>query len=145
MSLAALTELNRALQTNDVEAVTRAMGREPGMRALAFEAGAGRWEWRPSDERARNPFGYLYGGYLAVFTDILLSSTIGTVMGEKELGTTADLRLEYVRPAAFAPMLGFGKVKLKGSRVAFVEARIEAENGDLLVSASSTWTIIRSA
>lgn len=145
MKLEALIELNRALQTNDVEAVTRAMGREPGMRALGFESGAGRWEWRPSDERARNPFGSVYGGYLAVFTDIILSSTIGTVMGENELATTADLRVEYVRPAPFAPMLGFGKVKQKGSRVAFVEARIESESGELLVSASSTWTIIRSA
>ena len=79
MKLEAVTDLNRALRENRLEEVTRALGREPGMRALGFEPGLSRWEWTPSDERARNPFGYVFGGYLGVFVDILLSSAIGTV------------------------------------------------------------------
>jgi uncharacterized protein (TIGR00369 family) len=144
MKPTALTELNRAIQSNQIDEVTRAMGREPGMRALEFQSGSGRWQWDPSDERARNPFGYIYGGYLAVFVDIILSSTIATVLGENELAMTAEFKLDFVRPAAFAPLRGVGRVRHKGGRVAFVEATLESENGELLVAASSTWTVVRS-
>ena len=143
MKLAAVTDLNRAIQANQVEEVTRRLGREPGMRALGFESGASRWEWHPSDERCRNPFGFLYGGYLAVFVDTVLSSTIGTVLAEGELAMTAEFKLEFLRPVPFAPLRGSGHVRHKGSRVAFVEAQLESESGELLVTASSTWTVLR--
>jgi len=143
MKLTALIELNQALQSNRVDEVTRVLGREPGMRALAFTPGSSRWTWTPSDERARNPFGFLYGGYVAVFVDILLSSAIGTVLGEGELATTADLRLEYIRSTPFALVNGEGRVTHKGSRLAFVEAQVVAENGELLAAGHSTWTVAR--
>jgi uncharacterized protein (TIGR00369 family) len=145
MKLSALTDLNRAIRTNRLDEVTRALGREPGMRAIGFETGSSRWDWLPEDERARNPFGFLYGGYLAVFVDVLLSSAIGTVLAEDELATTSEFKLEFLRPAAFARLRGCGRVLHKGSRVSFVEAEIFSEGNELLVKASSTWAILRSA
>ena len=144
MKLAVLTELNQAIQANRVDEVTRVLGREPGMRALAFESGSCRWEWQPSDERARNPFGFVYGGYLAVFVDVLLSSAVGGVLGTNEFATTAEFKVEFLRPAAFALLRGEGQVVHKGSRIAFVDARIVSAADELLVAASSTWTVVRS-
>jgi uncharacterized protein (TIGR00369 family) len=143
MSLEALAELNRALQENRVDEVTRVLGREPGMRALACEPGVCRWEWQPSDQRARNPFGFLYGGYLAVFVDVLLSSAIGTVLSAGELATTAEFKIEFLRPTPFAPLRGEGRVLHKGSRVAFVDARVLSTKDELFATASSTWTVMR--
>lgn len=143
MKLEAVSDLNRALRENRLEEVTRALGREPGMRALGFDPGSSRWEWTPSDERARNPFGFVFGGYLGVFVDILLSSAIGTVLAEGELATTADLRLEFLRPAPFAPLRGEARVVHRGSRVAFVEANVSSAAGELLVAGRSTWTVLR--
>ena len=145
MKLTALNELNQAIQGNRLEEVTRVLGREPGMRALAFAPGSSRWEWIPTDERARNPVGFLYGGYIAVFVDTILSSAIGTVLGESEFATTADLRLEFVRPAAFAPLRGVGRVVHRGKSVAFVEASVHSAADELLASGHSTWTILRAA
>jgi uncharacterized protein (TIGR00369 family) len=143
MSLAALDELNRAIRANQVAEVTRVLGREPGMCAVELARGTSRWRWAPQDERARNPFGLVWGGYLAVFVDALLSSAIGGVLEPGELATTADLRLEFLRPAKFAAMNGEGRVVQKGGRVAFVEATISAEQGEALVRATSTWTVLR--
>lgn len=143
MKLAALTELNRAIRENRTEEVTRALGREPGMRAVHCESPLARWRWDPADERVRNPFGFIHGGYLAVFVDALLSSAIGSVLEDGELATTADLRLEFIRPARYAPLRGEGRVLHKGSRVAFVEAEVCSASEELLVRASSTWTVLR--
>jgi uncharacterized protein (TIGR00369 family) len=143
MSLAALDELNRAIREKRVAEVTRVLGREPGMRAVELDRGVSRWAWTPEDERARNPFGLVWGGYLAVFVDALLSSAIGGVLDPGELATTADLRLDFLRPAKFAGLRGEGRVVQKGSRVAFVEATVTTEGGEALVRASSTWTVLR--
>lgn len=145
MTLEALTELNRAIRENRLGEVSRVLGREPGMSALGFEPGLSRWEWRPSDERARNPFGFVFGGYLAVFVDALLSSVLGTVLEEGELATTADLRVAYVRAARFAPLRGEGRIVHRGRSVAFADAEVFTESGDLVVAASSTWTVLRAA
>ncbi len=142
MTLGAVTSLNRAIRDNRLDEVTAALGREPGMRALGFAGGCARWEWHPIDERARNPFGFVFGGYLAVFVDALASSAMGMVLDDGELATTADLRIDFLRPARFATLLGEARVLHKGRRVAFVEARIRNAKDSLVVTSSSTWTII---
>ena len=144
MKLAALVELNRAIRENRVDEVTRALAHEAGMRALACAPGRAQWAWQPSDERVRNPFGFIHGGYLAVFVDALLSTAIGTVLEDGELATTADLRLDFIRPAPHAAMRGEAHVVQKGSRVAFVEASVFSTEDELLVRAASTWTVLRS-
>jgi len=144
-TLAPLTALNRAILENDLAEVSRQLGPEPGMRALEFTSGQSRWEWDASSERVVNPFGFVRGGYLGVFVGALIDSAIGTVLAEGELATTAELNISYIRPTKPGRLIGEGHVVQKGSRVGFVEARIRNADGDLVASATSTWTIVRAS
>jgi acyl-coenzyme A thioesterase PaaI-like protein len=65
------------------------------------------------------------------------------VLKEGELAMTAEFKLDFVRPALFAPLFGTGAVRQKGGRVAFLEARLVSAKDELLVAASSTWTVVR--
>lgn len=142
MAIEPLEALNRAIQANRLDEVTRVLGCEPGMRALGFDSGASRWEWVP-EPRVGNPFGTIGGGYIAVFADVLASSAVGGVLAAGELATTAESKTSYLRPAPLARLLGEARVIHRSGRLAFVEARISAETSELVAVASSTWSVIR--
>ncbi|HUI26088.1 MAG TPA: PaaI family thioesterase [Candidatus Kryptonia bacterium] len=140
---APLTALNRAIRENDLDEVTRQLAPEPGMRAVEFAPGLSRWEWEASAAHVINPFGFVRGGYLSVFAGAVIDSAIGTVLADGELATTAEMKIAYLKPAKPGVLHGEGNVVQKGSRVAFVEARIANAAGDPVASVTSTWTIMR--
>ena len=140
---APLSALNRAIRENDLVEVTRQLGPEPGMRAVEFAPGLSRWQWEATAARVVNPFGFVRGGYLSVFAGALIDSAIGTALAEGELATTAEMKISYIKPAKPGVLQGEGRIVQKGSRVAFVEARISNAQGDLVASVTSTWTVMR--
>ena len=142
--LSPVEKLNQALRDNRPEDYLSTLHRELGLRALAFRPGESVWEWEASQERVLNPFGYVAGGYLAVFADELMASAIGSVLDTGELATTAELKISCLKPVAKGLLRGQGKVLRKGRRVAFVEARITNAKDDLVGLVTSTWTVVAS-
>ena len=136
--LSPVEKLNQALRDNRPEDYLSTLHRELGLRALAFRPGESVGEW------VLNPFGYVAGGYLAVFADELMASAIGSVLDTGELATTAELKISFLKPVAKGLLRGQGKVLRKGRRVAFVEARITNAKDDLVGLVSSTWTVVAS-
>jgi uncharacterized protein (TIGR00369 family) len=90
-----------------------------------------------------NPFGTLQGGYLAVFIDELLSTAIGSVLEDGEWAMTAEFKINFLRALAPTPLMGSARVMRRTRTLAFLEAHIETEDGEIAVTASSTWAVMK--
>lgn len=140
--LTPLEKLNAALRDNRPDDYVTDAHREFGLRPIRFGSGTSEWEWRATDARVLNPFGYVAGGYLSVFADELLSSAIGSVMNTGEFATTAEFKISFLKPAKKGLLKGRGTVVRKGRRVAFVEASVLNEKDEPIATVSSTWTVV---
>jgi uncharacterized protein (TIGR00369 family) len=133
-------ELNGIIRENRVDDYP-STNRALGMRPLEFGPGSSRWRWEAPPPNTINPFGTIQGGYLAVFIDELLSTAIGSVLEDGEWAVTAELKLSYLRAVRPRPLEGRGRVIRRTRTIAFMDAEIRDEAGELAVAASSTWAI----
>lgn len=114
------------------------------MRPLEFGAGTSHWLWENPPDNTINPFGTVQGGYLAVFIDEVLSTAIGSVLEDGEWAVTAELKLSYLRAVQPHRLEARGRVIRRTRTIAFMDAEIQDQGGELLVAASSTWAISKS-
>ena len=114
-----------------------------GMRPLEFGPGTSHWSWDSQTSAALNPFGTIQGGYLAIFIDEMLSTAIGSVLEAGEWAVTAELKLSYLRALRPGPLSGEARVIRRTRALAFIEATIANERGEVAVTASSTWSIAK--
>lgn len=114
-----------------------------GMTPVEFGAGISRWRWDTQPPAALNPFGTLQGGYLAVFIDELLSTAIASVLDDGEWAMTAEFKINFLRALPPMPLAGNARVLRRTRTLAFLEGQIEAEEGKIAVTASSTWAVLR--
>ncbi len=140
--LSPVEKLNQALKDNRPEDFVSSLHQQLGMRPVQFGSGTSLWQWEATQEQVLNPFGYVSGGYLAVFADELLGSAIGSVLDKGELATTAELKISFLKPVAKGLVRGEGRVLRKGKRVAFVEATIKNTQDEVVATVSSTWTVV---
>jgi uncharacterized protein (TIGR00369 family) len=92
---------------------------------------------------ALNPFNTIQGGYLAVFIDELLSTAIVSVLEEGEWSMTAEFKLNFLRALPPGTLTGTARVIRRTRSLAFLEAQIETDNGQIAVTASSTWAVMK--
>lgn len=114
-----------------------------GMRPIEFSRGASRWSWESQAHGALNPFGTIQGGYLAVFVDEMLSTAIGSVLESGEWAVTAEVKISYLRAIRPGALTGTARVIRRTRSLAFMEASIAAADGELSVTATSTWAVSR--
>lgn len=141
-AFAPLEQLNQALRENHPEAYVSTLHQALGLQPVQFGPGTSHWVWDATQARVLNPFGYVSGGYLAVFADELLASALGSVLAPGEFATTAELKISFLQPVPQGHLRGEGKVVRKGRRVAFVEATIYTADAALVSVVSSTWTVV---
>jgi len=137
-----LTEINRIVRDNRVDDYPSA-NRELGMRPVEFGSGSAAWRWPEQPQAARNPFGLVQGGYLAVFADELLASAIASVLEDGEWAVTAETKLSYLRAVRPGALHGEARVLRRSRSLAFLEATILDADERTLVRAASTWAISR--
>jgi uncharacterized protein (TIGR00369 family) len=137
-----LTERNRLIKENRVAEYT-SPNLALGMAPVEFGAGTSRWVWRTQPAVALNPFGTLQGGYLAVFIDELFATAIASVLEEGEWAMTAEFKVNFLRALTPAPLEGRGRVLRRSRTIAFLEAQVEGEDGQIAVTASSTWAVMK--
>lgn len=140
--LSPVEKLNQALRENRPADFVAERHHALGMRPLQFGPGTSLWEWEATQEAVLNAFGYVAGGYLAVFADEILGSAIGSVLDTGELATTAELKISFLKPVAKGLVRGEGRVIRKGKRVAFLEATIKNAKAEMVATISSTWTMV---
>lgn len=112
-----------------------------GMRPLEFSLGASRWAWESQPPTVLNPFGTVQGGYLAIFVDEMFGTAIASVLEAGEWAVTAEVKLTYLRALRPGVLTGDARVIRRTRTLAFMEASIANERGELAVTASSTWAI----
>lgn len=135
-----LEHINRVIRENrvgDYASPNLALG----MRPDEFSRGASKWSWEAQPPSALNPFGTVQGGYLAVFVDEMLSTAIGSVLDSGEWAVTAEVKISYLRALRPGPLSGRARVIRRTRSLAFMEASIMGEGGEVAVTATSTWAI----
>ncbi len=112
-----------------------------GIRPLEFSLGTSRWSWESQPPSVLNPFGIVQGGFLAIFIDEMMSTAIASVLQAGEWAVTAEVKLTYLRALRPGPLNGDARVIRRTRALAFMEASIANERGEVAVTASSTWAI----
>ena len=113
---------------------------------IAEELGDGysRWNWSIKDNRFNNPIGTVHGGFLATFADEVMGSCMATTLKEGESFTTAELKINYMKPVSKGETItGEGFVVRRGRNIGFLEAKVANSSGDLVATATSTVVLLR--
>lgn len=94
----------------------------------------------PGTGRFDNTGGVLHGGYLCVFADALLGSSLRSVSPVGWGMVTADLSVQFLEAVRGARLLeGTGRVSHHGATLAFTDAEIrDAETGAIVLLAQAT-------
>lgn len=87
--------------------------------------------WR--DEIVSNPMiGSAHGGILSALIDLTGLYTINALGGSAR--ATADMRVDFHRPATSGPLRAIGRVVKLGRQISVAETRVEDAEGRLLAS-----------
>jgi uncharacterized protein (TIGR00369 family) len=109
----------------------------------AVEASEGRFviEWDAGEEYAFPDTGdsvVVHGGMVATLLDTAMGAVCAGSLAEDESFLTADLHVEFFRPARPGTLRGEGRIVQRTRRVAFCAADVTDAAGQLLASARCT-------
>ena len=92
-----------------------------------------------------NPAGFVQGGMLSAMLDDTMGPAV-LVMSEGRLYTTTiSMTVNFLAPAKPGPIIGEAKVTQLGKTIAFVEAKLMAEDGTVLATASASERLLEAA
>jgi len=85
----------------------------------------------------------VHGGAIATLADECLASVAFTVAEEGETTVTADLKVDFLRPATPGRLLARGSVRHRTRRLAFCEATVERDDGKVVAEARAVIAYVR--
>jgi uncharacterized protein (TIGR00369 family) len=115
-----------------------------GWKALSLEPGHVRVRYTAKPEFG-NPQGAVQGGFLAAMLDDAMGPALFTLLAAEDFAPTIEMKVNFVRPARTGPIVAEGSVVHKTSSIAFLEGKLETDEGDLIATATATARIIPSA
>jgi uncharacterized protein (TIGR00369 family) len=115
-----------------------------GWKALSLEPGRVRVRYTAKPEFA-NPQGAIQGGFLAAMLDDAMGPALFTLLAAEDFAPTIEMKVNFVRPARTGPIVAEGSVVHKTRSIAFLEGKLETDEGDLVATATATARIIPSA
>ncbi|HXC77687.1 MAG TPA: PaaI family thioesterase, partial [Candidatus Acidoferrum sp.] len=77
----------------------------------------------------------IHGGAIATLADEALASVAFTAAEEGETTVTADLKVDFLRPAKPGRLLARATVRHRTRRLAFCEATVEQDGGPIVAEA----------
>jgi uncharacterized protein (TIGR00369 family) len=86
----------------------------------------------------------VHGGAIATLADEALASVAFTVAEEGETTVTADLKVDFLRPAKPGRLVARASVRHRTKRLAFCEATIEHGSGEIVAEARAVIAYVRS-
>jgi uncharacterized protein (TIGR00369 family) len=102
------------------------------------------WQMR-ADERFANPAGILQGGFLGAMADSAMGAatiTFARDAGRKVFSSNVEMKTSFLAPARVgSTLVCTAWIVSGGSRVAFAEAEIVADQGVIVARASSTYLL----
>ena len=91
-----------------------------------------------------NPVGVIQGGFLAAMLDDTMGPALVATLGPGRFAPTADLHVQFLRPARPGRLTGRGRVVRRGKDVAFLAGELLDESGQIVAAATAT-ALIRAA
>jgi uncharacterized protein (TIGR00369 family) len=91
-----------------------------------------------------NPIGVIQGGLLAAMLDDTLGPALVATLGPGQFAPTADLHVQFLRPARPGRLTGRGRVVRRGKDVAFMAGELFDDSGQVVATATAT-ALIRAA
>ena len=88
-----------------------------------------------------NPVGVIQGGFLAAMLDETLGPALVATLCPDQFAPTADLHIQFLRPAKPGRLVGRGRVVRKGRDLAFMSGELVDESGEVVAVATATATI----
>jgi len=85
----------------------------------------------------------VHGGAIATLADECLASVAFTVAEEGETTVTADLKVDFLRPATPGLLLARGSVRHRTRRLAFCEVTVEQDGGKVVAEARAVIAYVR--
>jgi uncharacterized protein (TIGR00369 family) len=100
---------------------------------LAFNAGP----------RVCNKWGGIHGGMVAAMLDDLMAIAVGLSLEWGEISPTLEMKASFVAAGRPGRLVGEGWAVKRGKSVAFIEAELRNEAGELVATGSSTARIVQ--
>jgi uncharacterized protein (TIGR00369 family) len=85
----------------------------------------------------------VHGGAIATLADEALASVAFTLAEEGEATATADLKIDYYRPCRPGRLIARASVRHRTRRLAFCEASVEQEGGEVVAEARALIAYIK--
>ena len=115
-----------------------------GWTLRAIDPGAGTIEIGfTADERFLNPAGTVQGGFIAAMLDDTQGPALFGMTNGEVYAPTVDFTISFVKAARAGQFIGKGRVVSIGKTIAFTEAELFDEAGELVARASFTCRVMR--
>jgi uncharacterized protein (TIGR00369 family) len=113
-----------------------------GWRLLAVDPDAGTIEVSfTATEQFLNPFGAVQGGILTAMLDDTMGPALVATLEPGRFAPTADLHVQFLRPARPGPLTGRGRVVRRGRDLAFLAGELLDGTGALVAVGTATASI----
>ena len=94
-------------------------------------------------EQLCNKWGGLHGGMVAAMMDDLMAYAVGLSLEWGEISPTLEVKTSFLAAGRPGRLVGEGWTVKRGKSVAFMEAELRTEDGDLVATGSSTARIVK--
>lgn len=95
-----------------------------------------------ADRRFTNPAGNVQGGFIAAMLDDTQGPALFAKSGGQYYAPTVDFGISFLRPAFPGRFVGRGRVVSLGRTIAFTEADLFDEQGELIARARFTCRVV---
>jgi len=113
-----------------------------GFKVQSFNDGCAEFRL-PIGKQIINANGAVHGGIYYTVCDLAASTALSTMLSEDYFSATNDINVSIVAAAYEGELRIQAKVLKMGKRMAFIEARVINEEGDLIAIARITKTILQ--
>ncbi len=90
-----------------------------------------------------NPHGTVQGGFVAAMLDDTMGPALVSMTDGASIPSSLDMNVTFLRPVKPGRVIGKGRVVKLGKSLAFLEAELFDEAGELLARATSTARVTR--
>jgi uncharacterized protein (TIGR00369 family) len=97
-----------------------------------------------ADDRFLNPAGTVQGGFLAAMLDDTQGPALFAMTGGETYAPTIDFNVAFIKPAWPGRFIGKGRVVNLGKTIAFTEAELFDEAGELVARGTFSNRVMRS-
>jgi len=93
--------------------------------------------------RFHNPMGTLHGGIITDVADAAMGIAVISTLGEGEVFTTLELKMNFIRPVFSGRITAEGTVLHRGRTIALAEVVVTDEAGKMVAKGVATQMIIK--